>query len=205
MSELQIFDCEQTSPEWYECRLGCPSASMFKTILASGKGGGESATRKTYLYKLAGEIITGKPAETYQNADMLRGREMEAKAAEWYAFTRDVELTTVGFLKRGNMGCSPDRLIGADGGVEFKSNSPHILIEHLFRDDLPPEHKAQVQGCLMISGRDFWETVIFWPDMPPPVFRSVPDRAYHANLKGEIDRFNDELAQLVERVRRYGQ
>lgn len=205
MNELEIFDCEQGSEEWFSCRLGVPSASNFATIMAKGRDGkSPSLTRKTYLYKLAGEIVTGKPSSNYKNAAMERGNEMEEAAAEWYSFTHDVELTKVGFMKRGPMGCSPDRLIGDDGGLEIKTAEAHILIEHMFRDDCPPEHVAQVQGTLLVTGRDYWNLMVFWPDMPPPVFRVRPDRAYQANLKGEIDRFNDELAAVVERVRAYG-
>lgn len=203
---LEIFDCEQGSQEWFQCRLGIPSASNFSTIMAKGRDGkSPSLTRKTYLYKLAGEIITGKPSSNYKNADMQRGNEMEAEAAAHYAFTRDVELTQIGFARRGNMGCSPDRLIGDEGGLEIKTAEAHILIEHMFRDDVPPEHVAQVQGTMMILERPWWDLMVYWPDITPPVFRSRPDRAYQANLKGEIDRFNDELAAVVERVRAYGQ
>ena len=203
---LEIFDCEQGSDAWLECRLGIASASNFATIMAKGRDGkSPSLTRKTYLYKLAGEIVTGKPAENYKNGDMLRGNEMEDEAAQLYAFTRDVELGKIGFMKRGQMGCSPDRLIGDNGGLEIKTAAAHILIEHMFRDDMPPEHVAQVQGTLMISERDFWDVMIYWPNITPPVFRTRPDRLYQANLRGEIDRFNDELAAVVERVRAYGQ
>lgn len=198
---LEIFNCEQGTPEWFECRLGIPTASNFKTVLAKGEG----KTRKQYMFKLAGEIICGKPAENYKSADMERGNEMEDEARQRYAFTRDVELTRVGFCKLGAMGCSPDSFVNDDGGVEIKTAFPHILIEQMFRDDVPPEHVAQVQGTLMITGRDWWDLSVYWPGMKPPVFRSLPDRTYQANLRGEIDRFNDELAAVVERVRAYGQ
>lgn len=197
---LEIFNCEQGSDEWFACRLGIPTASNFKTVMARGEG----KTRKTLMFKLAGEIITGRPAENYKSEDMERGNLMEAEAREWYAFTREAELTRVGFCRLDRMGCSPDSFANADGGLEVKTAFPHILIEHLFRSDVPPEHVAQVQGTLMITGRDWWDVMIYWPDITPPVFRALPDRAYQANLKGEIDRFNDELDAVVEKVRRYG-
>ena len=54
---MRIIDCEQGSPEWFKARAGIPTASEFHTVLAKGKGGGESLTRKTYLLKLAGEML----------------------------------------------------------------------------------------------------------------------------------------------------
>ena len=198
---LEIFDCEQGRDAWFACRLGLPTASNFKTVIAKGEG----KVRKTYMLKLAGEIITGKPSENYKSADMERGNEMEAEAREFYAFTNDVELTRVGFCKRGQMGCSPDVLIAEDGGLEIKTALPHILIEQLLRGDVPPEHVAQVQGTMMVLERDWWDLMVYWPGMKPPVFRSRPDKPYQNNLRGEIDRFNDELASVVEQVRAYGQ
>jgi len=201
---LQIFNCDQGTPEWYACRRGIPTASEFATVMAKGRDGGASLTRKTYMLKLAGERITGEPMDSYSNGHMDRGKEWEAEARERYAFEREVEPEIVGFMRRGDMGCSPDALVADDGGVEIKSKAAHLLIEALLRDDPPPEHKAQVQGALLITERDWWDLALFCRKMPLVLHRVLPDRAYIANLKGEIDRFNDELAALVERVQRYG-
>ena len=67
---MQIVDCVQGTPEWFKARLGLPTASMFDAVLASGKGGGESKTRATYMRKLAGEIITGEQMEAFTNFHM---------------------------------------------------------------------------------------------------------------------------------------
>lgn len=201
---LQINDCEQGTPAWFECRLGIPTASEFHTVLASGRDGGKSITRTTYMRKLAGERITGKPATSYANAYMDRGKTMEDEARERYAFERGVIPRKVGFIRNGDMGASPDSLIDDDGGLEIKTAEAHIQIERLLRDDLPPEHRAQVQGSIMVAERGFWDFMSFWPGMPPLIVRVLPDHQYIANLRGEIARFNDELAALVERVRAYG-
>ena len=56
-----------------QCRAGIPTASEFHTVMAKGKGWRKPNTRKTYLLKLAGEIITGEPMESFTNAHMERG------------------------------------------------------------------------------------------------------------------------------------
>lgn len=201
---IQIHDCEQNSPEWFEARRGIPTASEFSTILASGKGGGESLTRRTYLRKLAGEIITGECAENYSNANMERGKTVEAEARERYAFDRDVDPQLVGFVRNGQMGCSPDSFVDDDGGLEIKTAFPHIQIDRLLRNDLPPEHKAQVQGTLMVTERTWWDFCSYWPKMPRLIVRVQRDEPYIANLRGEIARFNDELAALVEWIQHLG-
>ena len=41
--------------------------------------------------------------------------------------------------------------------------------------------------------------------MPLVIHRVTRDNGYIANLAGEVDRFNDDLDALVQRVRSYGQ
>lgn len=202
---IEIFDCEQGSPAWYACKLGIPSASMFKTVLANGKGGGESLTRKTYLYKLAGERLTGETMDNFVSSDMDRGKVMEDEARSYYAFSTSAELKRVGFIRNGSKGVSPDSLIGENGMLELKTAFPHILIEKMLRGTFPPEHKAQCQGALWVAERDWIDLSIYWPKMPVFTIREFRDEVYIAILSREVDRFNEELAETVQRVRRYGE
>ena len=198
---IQIFEMDQGGDDWLNARLGIPTASKFATVLAKGEG----KTRNEYMRKLAGEIITGTPMESFTNAHMERGKEMEDEARNTYAFVNDVEPYRVGFIRNGQKGGSPDSLVGDKGGLEIKTVLPHIQIERLFRDDVPPEHKAQVQGNLWVSEREYWDFVSYWPRLPLLTKRVYRDEAYIKTLSDEIDRFNDELMDMVGRVRRYGQ
>lgn len=201
---IQIFDeIEQGSEAWFECRLGIPTASEFATVMAKGKEGGASKTRKTYMLKLAGEILTGEPMTSYSNAYMERGKAMEDEAREAYAFIHDADIRRVGFIRNGDKGGSPDSLVGENGGLEIKTAEPHIQIERILRDDLPPEHKAQVQGNIWVSEREWWDFVSYWPSLPLMTKRVYRDDVYIKALADAVDRFNDELAQTVEHIRRY--
>jgi hypothetical protein len=204
MTEIQIIDCEQGTDEWFAARAGIPTASMFKTVTAKGRGGGESKTRRTYMLKLAGERITGDSMESFSNPHMERGKVMEAEARATYAFTRDVEPASVGFIKRGNSGASPDALIGDAGMLEIKTALPHILIDHLLRDEPPPEHKAQCQGQLWVAGREWVDLMIYWPSLPPLVKRIERDDKYIDEMVAAIGQFNDELDAMVDQVRAIG-
>lgn len=197
---VEILTCEQGSPDWFAARLGIPTASEFSTVMAKGEG----KTRKTYMLKLAGEILTGEPMESYTNANMERGKIMEDEARALYAFQCDAEIERVGFIRNGGKGCSPDSLIGEKRGLEIKTALPHIQIDRLMRGELPPEHKAQVQGSIWVSERDEWDFASYWPKLPLFVKRVYRDDGYIANLAGEVDKFNDELAAVVEKIRRYG-
>ncbi len=199
---IQIFNCQQGTKEWIECRLGIPTASCFSMILAKARGGdGDSKTRKTYLHKLAGEIITGKPMEGFSNDHTERGHEMEAEARNAYAFIHDVEPVPVGFIRNGDMGASPDSLVGETGLLEIKTKLAHLQIEALLSDDLPRKHKAQAQGQLFVAEREFLDFVSYWPGLPPLIKRVHREDDYIKKLELEIRVFNDELRQVVEQIR----
>jgi hypothetical protein len=201
---MEILDCEQGSPDWHAARAGIPTASQFATILAKGKDGGASLTRAKYMRELAGEIITGEPAESFTNSHMERGKVMEAEARDYYAFVTDAPIRRVGFVKNGPMGCSPDSLVGEDGALEIKTALPHILIDLLTKDKFPPEHKAQCQGVLWLAQREWIDLVVYWPKMPPLITRATRDEEYITNLATAVRQFNEELAALVDRIRGYG-
>lgn len=204
MSGVTIHECEQRSPDWYALRAGIPTASEFATVLAKGKGGGESVTRRKYMMTLAGEQITGEPAESYDNPFMERGRAQEGEARDLYAFAHDADPHLVGFIRNGDKGCSPDALVGTDGMLEIKTAKASILIEHLMANKFPAEHVAQTQGGLWVAERDWIDLVIYSPRLPLFVKRAYRDDAYIADLAKAVDAFNDELAQVVDRVRGYG-
>lgn len=196
---IEIYRGEQGTDEWRQMRAGIPTASEFATVLASGRGGGESKTRRTYLLKLAGERLTGEPAESYSNAHMERGKAMESEARDAYAFMRDADYEQIGFIRSGNAGCSPDGLIGDDGMVEIKTKLPHLQLEVLLANQLPAEHVAQCQGALWIAEREWLDFVSYWPKLPLFTIRVLRDEAYIARLAEAVAGFNAELDAIVQR------
>lgn len=200
---LTVYDCEQGSEDWFRARMGIPTASEFGTVLAH-RAGSEGKMRRTYLHKLAGEIITGEPMERYGNAHMDRGHEMEAEARSLYAFMSDADPTQIGFLRNGQKGCSPDSLIGDAGMLEIKTKLPHLLIDCILKDDFPAEHKAQCQGALWVAEREWVDIAVYWPRMPLFVKRAYRDEEYISKLSDAIDAFNADLAAVVDRIKAYG-
>lgn len=203
---IEISDFPQGSPEWFQVRLGLPTASNFAIVMRQkGKGAdGTSVQRTDYLNKLAGEIVTGEPMETYSNANMVRGTELEDEARTLYAFMHDAEPQRVGFIRNGQKGASPDALIGSDGGLEIKVVLPHTQVARLRTGTLPPEYKAQVQGNIWVSERMTWDFVSYCPKMPLFHIRVYRDEEYIRHMSECVNIFNQELAQLVDYVRRYG-
>jgi hypothetical protein len=198
---LQIIDCEQNSEAWMRARCGLPTASAFSDILAKGEG----RTRRAYMMKLAGEIITGEPAESFASAHTERGHALEAEARDLYTFSTGHEPQIVGFITDGKKGCSPDSLIGDDGGLEIKTALPHILAEILLKNEVPTQHKAQIQGSMWVTGRAWWDVCIYWPKMPVFIRRVPREEGYIQTLATEVDRFRTELDQVVAEIRRRGE
>ena len=201
---LEIIECEQGSPDWYRHRMKIPTASEFATVMAKGKGGNESKTRAKYLRQLAGEILTDEPMENYTNAYMERGKLLEPEIRNLYCMMANCDVRQIGFLRNGRVGASPDGLIGNDGMLEIKSEAPHLLIETILADKIPPEHYAQLQGNLLVAGREWIDIAIGYKKMPLVIKRTGRDEAYLKTLNDEIDRFLDELDAVVRKVKAYG-
>jgi hypothetical protein len=191
---------EQGTEAWHKIRLGLPTASMFSAILAKGEG----KTRRSYMLKLAGERLTGEPTESYSNPYMERGKVMEDEARDLFAFQTGAQLTQVGFITNGEKGCSPDSLIGDNGMLEIKTKRSDLLIDVILKDELPSEHTAQCQGALWVAEREWLDFVAYWPNLPLFVKRVARNESYIQKLATEVDRFNEELQQVVEQIRRRG-
>jgi hypothetical protein len=209
-SQLVVLDHPQGSEAWFEARLGLPTASHFATIMADGKDGGPSLTRRDYLYRLAGEQITGMLAEeTFKSRAMERGNEMEPQAIADYEARKGVAVQRVGLainfsgLKR--CGASPDGLVGFDGGLETKTMRPDLMIPLLLKGAaMPAEHRAQVMGNMLVFDRDWWDLKIFYPGMPDFTVRVYRDNKYITELHHAIEVFNHDLKNLVARLKAMG-
>lgn len=187
----------QGTPEWFAVRRGIPTASCFATIMAKGKGGAESKTRQTYLYKLAGERLTGDPMDSFSNVHTERGHEMEPQAREMYAFLNEVEPEQVGFITNGPKGCSPDSLVGGSGMLEIKTKLPHLLLAVHEAGGFPAEHRAQCQGQLWVAEREWLDLICYWPKLPPYIVRTYRDDDFIKQLSSAVDQFNEELETIV--------
>lgn len=198
---MQLIDVEQGSPEWFAARCGIPTASCFSQVLAKGEG----KTRATYMRRLAGEIITGQPAETFKSPEMLRGNAMEDEARSAYAFMHDADPQRVGFVRRDRFGCSPDSFLGDDGILEIKTQKAELLVATIDADKFPSEHVAQCQGALYVTGRKWVDLCVYWPGMPLFVKRAHRDDLYIEGMHSALGLFTLELDELVDRIRAYGQ
>lgn len=200
---MHIVECEQNTPEWQAARLGLPTASEFAKLIGIKKDAKDKLTRATYMRRLAAEIITGEPAESFTNVHTERGHMLEPEARDLYALMHDVEPQRVGFIRNGRMGCSPDSLIGDDGILEIKTLLPELQVEAIERGEFPSKHVAQCQGALLVTGRRWIDIALYCPRLPLFVKRAYRDEKFIAELDNAVCDFNAELDLLVARIRAF--
>jgi hypothetical protein len=205
---MKLVNCEQGSEEWLAARLGIATASRFQDVLTQPRSkkdkeaGLLSESAMTYMCELIAERLTGEMREI-STPNFEWGHIEEPKARTDYGFSRNVTMTPVGLILRddGLVGASPDSLIDEDGGLEIKSPlNPAIHLKTVIREEMPAEHMAQVQGCMMIAERDWWDFMSYRGDMPGAesfVVRINRDDVYIAKLTEALDRFNTTMQEHI--------
>lgn len=199
MSKMIVLDCKQGTAEWLKARVGVPTASMFGSIITPG--GISSTARKDYLMQLAMEWVIGKPdPDAFQGSYwMKRGHELEPAARAFYEFWTESKVTEAGFVYKNSLrqvGCSPDGLIGDEGGWECKS--PKLITHggYLKAGVMPGIYKPQVQGCMYITERKWWDWMTYHPDTEPLIVRVERDNDYIAKMDKLIKAFLIDLKLL---------
>jgi len=192
----------QGSAEWFSYRTGIPTASNFNKIITTK--GEKSKQWDKYLYQLAGERITGVKEESYTNAAMQRGIELEADARELWQLLNDMEAQQVGICYQDEQrlfSCSPDGLVGSTGGLEIKCPSMAMHVGYLLAGRLPTDYFQQVQGSLFVTGLKFWEFMSYYPGIQPLILTVKPDSAFHASLSAALVEFCRQLDEVTARIR----
>ena len=197
---MQILDIPQQTEAWYKAKAGVPSASSFNKIITSK--GEKSTQTKKYMYRLAGEKITGMTEETYQSAAMQRGCELEDEARTFYEMTYGKEVKQVGFcIEEGLGGCSPDGLVDEDGQIEIKCPSMAVHVGYLLDAKLPTEYFQQVQGQLLITGRKYCDFISYFPAIKPFIIRVKRDEVFLKRLEVELKVFCKQLDEIIEKIK----
>jgi len=196
---LKIIDCEQRSEEWFEARLGIPTSSNFNKIVTSE--GKPSKQAKNYLHKLAGEFVSGAEEESYQSIAMIKGIEKESDARTLYELIEGTEVEEVGFCLEGNYGASPDGLVGDNGEIEIKCPIISTHVSYLLNRQLPTEYFQQVQGQMLVTGRDWCDFMSFYPGLKPLIVRVHRDEKFISLLLAELKIFCERLSEVIERIK----
>ena len=205
---MKTIDCKQGSTAWFVARAGIPTASEFDNVVTPEFKPRTGQGVESYLLKKVAERVMGMPAQAWAGGAAEQGTVLEIEARPWFAFAHGVEVQDVGFCTTddGRLGCSPDGLIGSDGGLELKCPEAYTHLKYLLGGVLPPQYAAQVHGSMLVTGRAYWQFVSYNRFFPPLVVRVERDEAKIAALQAALDAFLKQLdaahakiKQLIER------
>lgn len=203
---MKIIDCLQYTDAWWRARRGIPTASDFSDIITAAKAE-LSASASKYICQLIADLSDERYGrhEDYVSAAMKNGTQMEPEARAWYCFERNSEVQQVGFCiaDDGRAGCSPDALVGDDGGLELKSPLPKTHIGYLLAGVLPDAYKQQVHACMAITERKWWDFASYVPGFPPFLIR-VEWSEYTDKLVDAMEKFHAAYAVAFGRMKAMG-
>lgn len=200
---MKIHDVKQGTGEWKALRLGIPTASEFDAIVTPLFKAKEGAGPETYVHKKICERLLGYAVgEDFSAFAVEQGVILESEAIPWYDLEYNAQMSRPGFCTTddGRVGCSPDALIGEDGGLEIKCPQPHTHLKYFLNGTLPPEYAAQVHGSMYVTGRKWWDFLSYSRQFPALVVRVRRDEAIqakiHSALTGWLAEFDAVLARI---------
>jgi len=199
-----IFDDEQGSDAWFASRLGIATGSCFASIMTLKQ---MKRAKTDYIYLLAAEAITQQEqTDRFENRHTIRGNELEPEAISLYEFDKDVDTIKCGLCKptvESMYGCSPDALVGEDGGLEVKSPELKKHLQYIAEDVVPDEYKAQVYGCLFVTQRSYWDFMSYNVDYRPFYKRTnKTDKEYlkwAEKFEPILNEFLTDLKKVIEK------
>lgn len=204
---MKIVDCEQGSPEWHAARCGSLGASSIADMMARTKSGW-SASRANLAARLVCEQLTGTASETYTNAAMQWGSDMEPRARELYEFMYDVEVQQVGLVLHRTIDrahASPDGMVGDAGLLEIKAPNSATHILALEGKPIDDRYIKQMQWQMCCTGRLWCDFCSFDPRFPAEmqlhVRRVHRDDVLISEIEREATSFMKEVGSTVSRLR----
>jgi len=212
MSEPTIIDCIQGDATWRKCRLGvvtscrvAPVLSTLKRKSGDRKKGDESKTRENLKIELAGEILTEKLSDHYVSRWMEEGKEKEQFARAAYEYAKGIQTLQIGFayhpkIKMG--GCSPDAIVGPEGGAEFKCPKTETHLRYLTAGVVPKEYLPQMYWQMACMGWEWNDFVSHDPSFKQSKHRTLIVRLHRDDkiisaMEEQVMRFNDEVQEYI--------
>lgn len=203
---MQIFNCDQGTPEWLACRAGVVTASNFHLLrgrIKTGVNKGDfTATARKYARRLAIERLSNTNIDdSFTTPHTRRGNALEDEARALYEQQQITSVYEVGFIRQGDFGYSPDGLVGNNGAIEIKCFTDADKIVEIITEDDISMVMDQVQGGMRIAERDWCDFVLYIPSLSSVnrelvVKRIYRDDKYIAGLDRDLSEFNGMIEQI---------
>lgn len=187
---MKIHDLEQGSLSWYAMRAGKVTASEADALLTPLFKVKEGKGPHTYLCQKVSEGF-GELLPQFSSWETEHGQILEDEARKWYAFEFNERLIDAGFCEGddGRCGCSPDSLIGEDGGLELKAPQGTNHVRYLLDGVLPEDYAVQVHFSMFVTGRKWWQFCSYHRKFAPFVLTVHRDEAKIAKIKEALGAF----------------
>jgi len=196
---------KQGSDAWFAVRCGKLTASRLADATAKTKSGW-GAGRKNLMAQLIAERLTGNVAESFSNAAMQWGNDIEPEARAAYEFYHDVEVVEIGFIDHPTIkmtGASPDGLGGLGGMVEIKCPNTSTHLDTLLKGTIPSKYIKQMQWQMKCADRNWCDFVSFDPRLPEEMKMFV--QRIHLDTTSDLENmaidFLDEVATMVAQLK----
>jgi len=198
---LTIYDTlEQGSDAWLDARAGMLTASMIGKLVTPSLKVAANDTSRGVVETLVAERITGFVEYVHPNFDMQRGTDDEPYARDLYS-EQHAPVTEIGFAVREDdgykLGASPDGLVGTDGGIEIKSRKAKVHLRTILTNTVPAENMAQIQTCLLVLDRQWWDYVSYSGGWPLHVIRVYPDQQWQDVIADALYQFEAGAASMI--------
>jgi predicted phage-related endonuclease len=192
----------QGSEEWHAERCGLLTASEFKLIMTPKTLKYSSNDKeRSHVYEIMAQRVTNYVEPSYIGDHMLRGWEDEIEARLLYSKHYE-PVEEVGFVTREfdnfTLGYSPDGLVGDDGLIECKSRLQKHQMDTILTQEVPDEHKLQLQAGLLITGRKWIDYVSYCAGLPMVTIRVLPDDEVQIAMMEAAHVFEGKIATLME-------
>lgn len=195
-----LYDLEQGSEEWLKARAGIPTASNFSKILTNGLK--SSKSKRDYMLSVVFEKIAKAKdsADNYKSSLMQRGNDLEEEAKISYGITNDVLVKDVGIVLRddGEVGASPDGLVGDDGIIEIKCVLGSTLLSELETSTFS-KYLLQIQGNLWITERKWCDLIIYHPQVKLFTVRIFRDEEKIKAIESHVNRFIVDCEKMFKK------
>ena len=210
---MKIYTMEQGSDEWYEKRIGIPTASQFHNIITPLGAPTTGDRRMKYMYRLIAErVLHQSTDDRFENYWTKRGKDLEPQARdafrEYIRVADSIEQVGLVTTDDGKIGCSPDGFLQVAGkrskeAVEIKCPSPWVQIEYLL-EGTENNYKPQAQGHILICKLEALHLWSWHPQTPPFHVVKLRDDDYIKKLSKELYHFCNQLDAETDRALRKG-
>jgi len=157
---------EQGTDAWRLARAGKLTASRFGDVIDLTKAGKPTAARAKYMREIVFERISMAPRHEVSGQALRWGTDVESFAREAFELETGLIVMPGHFTTHPQyefIGASPDGLISTQGGYESKCPMDEAVHINTWLCGMPEEHKPQVQGCMLVTSRMWWEFVSYDP------------------------------------------